>query len=281
MTDPCPGTTVETMETMVPVGADKIWAEDSGRPESGDPESADPESADTGPVLVLLHEGVGDSRMWDPIWPELTAAYRTIRYDVRGYGRSPTATQQYALLPDLLAVLDHFGVAAAHFAGCSMGGGAALELAVAEPGRVLSLILLCPGVGGYQYPEEPGLEAEFEAAAAAGDDDRIARIGLQVWGAAGDDPFITDLMRSAVRGWKSDMQWQQEGEPVLDRLPEISSPTVIMVGDKDNPALIASNEEAASRIPGCELIRMPGVDHYPTVREPKLVLETILSHCAR
>jgi 3-oxoadipate enol-lactonase len=54
-----------------------------------------------------------------------------------------------------------------------------------------------------------------------------------------------------------------------------------MVGDKDNPALIASNEEAARRIPGCELIRMPGVDHYPTVREPKLVLETILSHCVR
>ena len=86
-------------------------------------------------------------------------------------------------------------------------------------------------------------------------------------------------MRSAVSGWKSDARWQQQGQPVIDRLGDVRVPTVIMVGDKDNPALIASNEEAASRIPGCELIRMPGVDHYPTVRVPRLVLDTILAHC--
>ena len=258
------------MEAIVPVGADKIWAEDSGAPAAGEP----------APVLLLLHEGVGDSRMWDPIWPELLAVHRTIRYDVRGYGRSPAATQKYTLLADLLAVLDHLGVSSAHFAGCSMGGGTALELAIAEPGRVQSLILLCPGVGGYEYPDDPELDAEFAALAAADDHEGIARLALRIWAAAGDDPFITDLMRSAVRGWMSDDEWQQQGEPVLERLGEIRVPTVIMVGDKDNPALIASNEEAARRIPGCELIRMPGVDHYPTVREPQLVLETILRHSA-
>jgi 3-oxoadipate enol-lactonase len=262
-------TSVESVEAIVPVGTDKIWAEDAGARVSGE----------TGPVLVLLHEGVGDSRMWDPIWPELTAAYRAIRYDVRGYGRSPAATQKYTLLADLLAVLDHFGVTTAHFAGCSMGGGTALELAITEPGRVQSLVLLCPGVGGYEYPDDPELEAEFDALAAAGDHEGIARLALHIWAAAGDDPFITDLMRSAVRGWASDDEWQRQGEPVLERLGEIRVPTVIMVGDKDNPALIASNEEAARRIPGCELIRMPGVDHYPTVRDPQLVLETILRHC--
>lgn len=257
------------MQTMVAVGADRIWAEDSGRPEPGEAR----------PVLVLLHEGVGDSRMWDPIWPELTATYRTIRYDVRGYGRSPAATQTYTLLGDLLTVLNHFGVTAANFAGCSMGGGTALELSAAEPGRVQSLVLLCPGIGGYPYPDEPALDAEFETLVAAGDDAGIARLALRMWAAAGEDPFVSDLMRSAVGGWKSDAQWQQDGEPVLDRLGDISVPTVIMVGDKDVPALIASNEEAASRIPGCELIRMPGVDHYPTARVPQLVLDAILSHC--
>ncbi len=253
------------------VGTDKIWAEDSRRPQSGQPE----------PVLVLLHEGIADSRMWDPVWPELTAAYRTIRYDVRGYGRSPAATQRYTLLFDLVAVLDHFGVDAAHFAACSMGGGTALELAVAEPDRVQSLALLCPSVGGYPYPDEPELEQEFEALAAADDDEGMAQLALRIWAAAGEDPFVTDLMRSAVRGWKSDTQWQQEGEPVWDRLSQISVPAVIMVGDKDNPALIASNEEAARRMPRCELIRMPGVDHYPTVRVPTFVAETILGHCTR
>jgi len=57
-------TTVRNMQTMLPVGADKIWAEDS----SG-----------SGPVLVLLHEGVGDARMWDPVWSRLVSAHRVIR----------------------------------------------------------------------------------------------------------------------------------------------------------------------------------------------------------
>ena len=88
------------MQTMVRVGSDSVWAEDSGG---------------GGPLLVLLHEGIGDSRMWDPLWPQLTAAARVIRYDVRGFGRSPAATENFALLGDLRTILDHFGVASAHF----------------------------------------------------------------------------------------------------------------------------------------------------------------------
>jgi 3-oxoadipate enol-lactonase len=252
-----------TMQTMVTAGADKIWAEDS---------------EGTGPTLVLLHEGVGDSRMWDTVWASLTETYRVIRYDVRGFGRSPAATENYTLLGDLRTVLDHFSVTSAYFAGCSMGGGTALELAVAEPDRVRSLVLLCPGITGYDTQDDPGIEAEAEALEAAGDKDGLVRLVLRLWGAAGDDPLVTELARSSVNAWSSE-RFEQAGEPVLGRLGEIRAPTVIMVGDKDFPALIASNEEAARLIPGCELIRMPGVDHYPTVRVPKLVAETILRYC--
>ncbi len=82
----------------------------------------------------------------------------------------------------------------------------------------------------------------------------------------------------AIRAWAND-GFEQDSEPAFDRLGELRAPTVIMVGDKDNPALIDCDEQAAARIPGCELIRMPGVDHYPTVRVPDLVLRTILKHC--
>lgn len=259
------GTTVGTMDFMLPVGADHIWTEDSGG---------------SGPVLVLLHEGVGDSRMWDPVWSDLTAACRVIRYDVRGFGRSPAPTEEFTLLRDLMTVLDHFEVASAHVIGCSMGGGTALEFALAEPGRARSLVLLCPGIGGYPYPETPELDAACDALAEAGDDEGIIRLLLEVWGAAGDDPLVTDLMRSAIRAWEGEEEFELEGEPIFDRLGDLTVPAVLMVGDKDDPGLIASNEEAARLIPGCELIRMPGVDHYPTVRAPRLVAETILRHCA-
>lgn len=250
---------------MLPVGADKIWAEDSGGP---------------GPVLVLLHEGVGDSRMWDPVWSDLTSACRAIRYDVRGFGRSPAATEEFTLLGDLRAVLEHFGVASAHVVGCSMGGGTALEFALAAPDQVKSLVLLCPGIGGYPYPDTPELDEACEALAAAGDDEGVIRILLDVWGRAGDDPLITDLMRAAMRAWEGEEEFEREGEPTFDRLGDLSVPTVLLVGDMDDEALIASNEEAAQRIPGCELIRMPGVDHYPTLRAPELVAGTIVRHSA-
>jgi 3-oxoadipate enol-lactonase len=255
-----PAATFEAVQTMVRVGSDSVWAEDSGG---------------GGPLLVLLHEGIGDSRMWDPLWPQLTAAARVIRYDVRGFGRSPAATENFALLGDLRTILDHFGVASAHFAGCSMGGGTALELALAKPDRVLSMVLLCPGIGGYPYPDEPELAAEYAALTAACDEDGLVRLGMREWGAAGPSPFAEDLMRSAVRAGPSE-QFMLQGEPVFGKLAEVRVPCVLMVGDLDRGTLIASNEEAARRIPGCQLIIMPGVDHYPTVRKPELITETIL-----
>jgi 3-oxoadipate enol-lactonase len=251
---------------MVPAGADKIWAEDSGG---------------AGPVLVLLHEGVGDSRMWDPVWAELAARFRVIRYDVRGYGKSPLATQEYSLLGDLRTVLRHFGVSHAHLAGCSMGGLTAIEFTLTEPDRVQSLVLLCTGVSGYRYPDEPELDAQCEALAAAGDLAGVARILLTLWGAAGEDPLVTDLMLSSLRGTENEEQFQQAGEPVLGRLGEIRAPAVVMIGDRDYPPCIEGNTEAARLIPGCDLIWMPGVDHYPTVRAPQLVTETIIRHCGQ
>jgi 3-oxoadipate enol-lactonase len=253
------------MQTMVQAGADRIWAEDSGG---------------SGPVLLLLHEGVGDSRMWDPVWPELSRHFRLIRYDVRGYGHSPLASEEYTLLGDLHTILAHFGIGSAHVAGCSMGGLVALELALAEPGRVQSLVLLCPGIGGYSYPDQPELDAECEALAAAGDFDGIARVLLRTWGRAGDDPVVFELMLSSLHGAENEERFQRPGEPTLERLGGLRVPTVLMVGDSDYPPLIESNKIAAARIPGCDLIVMPGVDHYPTIRAPELVTRTILRQCS-
>jgi 3-oxoadipate enol-lactonase len=265
VTLPAIATTVETMQTMLPVGADKVWAEDSGG---------------SGPVLVLLHEGIGDSRMWDPVWSRLTPSHRVIRYDVRGFGRSPAATEEFTLLDDLRSVLAHFDVVSPHLIGCSMGGGTALEFALGNGNQVKSLVLLCPGIGGYPYPDTPELDEACEALAAVGDDEGIVQLLLDVWGRSGDDPLVTDLMRSAMAAWDGEEEFENEGEPTFDRLTDVAAPTVLMVGDMDDAALIASNEEAATRIPGCTLIRMPGVDHYPTVRAPKLVADTIIGHVA-
>ncbi len=247
------------------VGVDELWADDTGGP---------------GRPVVLLHPGIADSTIWDGVLPALAAQYRVIRYDVRGYGRSPEATTEYVLLDDLLAVLDHFGVRRAALVGCSMGGGTSVDLALADPGRVAAMVLVCPGISGYPWPDEPELDAELDALAQAGDLDGLAEVGLRMWVGAGADEAARALMRGAVRAWLNEEEFQRAGLPAFDRLGEVHVPTVIMVGALDRPALISCNEQAAGRIPDGRLVRVPGGDHLLPLRHPGLVTDTVLGHLA-
>jgi pimeloyl-ACP methyl ester carboxylesterase len=231
--------------------------------------------------VVLLHSGVGDSRIWEPVLPRLRERFRVVRYDVRGYGRSAPSTVPYRLLDDLVTVLDHLALDRVCMVGCSMGGGTALEFALAQPARVAGLVLLCPGVPGYPWPEEPEIDAEFAAREEAGDTEGLVALAAREWAAAGTDDTVLALLRSGVVGWFNEWEYQQKGEPVFDRLGEVAAPTVLMVGDRDRAPHIASNKEVAARIPGCRLVLMPGVDHYPSLRAPGLVADTIVDFLGR
>lgn len=249
-------------ETSIDVGGgDAVWADDSG----GDR-----------PPLVLLHPGVGDSRVWDPILPELRAAYRVIRYDARGYGRSPAPTVPYSLFDDLVTVLDHFGLHRVPIVGCSQGGDCALGLAVTAPARVSALVLLCPGISGFPHEPDPELGEAYEKAAAEGVE-AVAEIGLRQWAAAGRTPEVVSQLRSAARAWIAEGDLERPNPPVFDRLGEIAVPTSLLVGTLDQPWLIESNRQAAARIPGCTFVEVPGVDHLPSLRVPATVLRLIRS----
>jgi 3-oxoadipate enol-lactonase len=257
-------------ETMIAVDGGGVWADDSG----GD-----------GPPLVLLHPGVGDSRIWDPLRSRLSVSYRVIRYDARGFGRSPAPKVTFSLLADLITVFDHYGLDRAAIVGCSQGGGSALGLALEQPARVAALVLLCPGIPGYPWPEEPEEpdegEAEYERAVQAGDVDGVAGLLQRVWAAAGPTPAVVEQLRSAARAEISSGGLQQPDPPVFDRLGEISVPTSLLVGEADYPPLIEADQQAAARIPGCQLTLVPGLDHLPPLRAPDLVLRTIGSTLSR
>ncbi|MFG1624554.1 alpha/beta fold hydrolase [Kribbella sp. NPDC049227] len=254
------------MELRIPVVGGEVWAE---------------HLAGDGVAVVLLHPGIGDSRVWDPVMPELTARHRVVRYDVRGYGRSDAPTGEYSRLEDLVAVLDQLQLERVVLVGCSMGGGTALGLALADPGRVQGLVLLCPGVPGFPMPDEPEIDAEYEALVAADDIEGLVRFGLRLGAAAGHDDAAVAQMRAAVPGWLTQDKYFRPDPPVYDRLQEVLAPTVVMVGDKDQPILAAVAGATAARIQDAEFIWMPGVDHLPSLRNPALVAETILRVAGR
>lgn len=248
-------------ESMIDVGGgDKVWADDSG----------------AGAPLVLLHPGIGDSRIWDPILPALLERHRVIRFDARGYGRSPAPTVPYVQLDDLVAVLDHYGLERTAVVGCSQGGDGAIGLAVTQPARVTALVLLCPGISGYPIPPAPEVDAAFDAAEPDGAD-AIAEVALDLWARAGRTPEVVEQLRSGARAWLAQGELEQPNPDVFDRLDEITVPTALLVGDLDRQWILDSNREAAKRIPGCVFVELPGVDHLPPLRVPERVLELIRS----
>lgn len=96
----------------------------------------------TGPALVLLHEGIADSRMYDDQVDALARQYRVVRYDQHGFGRSGTPTRAYAHHEDLHALLRHLGIDRVALLGMSQGAAIALDFTLTYPARVGALLLL-------------------------------------------------------------------------------------------------------------------------------------------
>ncbi|TWD80813.1 pimeloyl-ACP methyl ester carboxylesterase [Kribbella amoyensis] len=245
------------MDFKVPGGV--VWGEDSG----GD-----------GLPLVFLHSGAGDSRGWDAVVHRLPQ--RVIRYDVRGYGRSPRPTTPFTMQGDLAAVLEYCGVERAVLVGCSLGGSTAICQALVDPQSVAGLVLLCPGLTGYPWPDEPELDKVYDELAAAGDVEGLVRFGLDLWAAAGSDGEVAEQVRAAVPGWLAQSDFRRPDVAAYGRLGEIRVPTAVLVGDRDRPILAACAGAIAARIEGSRLVWAPGVDHFPALRAPDLVARTIL-----
>lgn len=96
------------------------------------------------PALLLLHSLGVDLGMWDPQMPDFLQHFRTIRYDVRGHGRSSVGAAECSieiLAQDAMEVLDAAQIVQAHWCGLSLGGMTAMWAASHRPERVARLAL--------------------------------------------------------------------------------------------------------------------------------------------
>jgi pimeloyl-ACP methyl ester carboxylesterase len=256
------------MGALLGVGADHLWVEDSGGYD-------DP--------LVLLHPGIIDSTIWDRMIP-LLGDRRVVRFDQRGFGQSPTATEEFASLTDLVAVLDHLGVERAHLVGNSMGGEASLALAVTAPERVASMTLLCPGISGYPWPdpapEEQELYERYSAAKDSRDVDTLVSIGLSEWCRSGTDDYLTGQLRRSTEADLAQGHLEQANPEQWELADRIAVPTTVIAGSLDPADSLQASIDLAGRIPDAELVRLD-VDHLPQYRDPESVAAAVLRTIAR
>src|SRR6187397_1840207 len=105
---------------VVDVGGARIWYDEAGE----------------GPSVLLLHGGLGDSGLWEPLVPFDAERFRTIRTDLRFFGGSSGPAVPWSWQEDVAGILDELGIVWAALVGLSLGGRIALDVELAHHDRL-------------------------------------------------------------------------------------------------------------------------------------------------
>jgi pimeloyl-ACP methyl ester carboxylesterase len=234
----------------------------------------------SGPALVLIHAGISDLRMWDDQMEDCSRHFTVVRYDVRGWGRTPFPAGEASDHEDLRALLTHLGLERAHVLGCSNGGRIALDFALASPEMVDRLVLVGTGVGGYKFtdPETEARNQVIEQAYVDGDIPLAVELDAQLWvdGLYRQPDQINPNVRRRAVQILTDLYALPEGEgthqplnpPALGRLAEIKSPTLVLVGELDTPDILRIANVLEGGIPGAQRSTISGTAHLPNMENP-------------
>jgi 3-oxoadipate enol-lactonase len=233
-------------------------------------------AAGDGPVVLFLH-GLGGSRTaWEPQLEQLSDGFRCIAWDLPGYGESePLVPLTFPGIADAaVELLDRLGVERAHVVGLSFGGQQALHLALRHPDRVDRLVLAdtsaCFGADGTDPeawkrlrldPLDAGV-TPAEMAPAVID----AITGPEFTGRE-RERTIAAFARIPADGLRAAVECLPTHD-VVDRLTEIASPALVIVGELDDETPPIYAELLADRIPVAEMVVVPGVAHLTPAEAP-------------
>jgi pimeloyl-ACP methyl ester carboxylesterase len=234
------------------------------------------ETAGKGPVVVLIHGGLVDSRLWDDQFYEFARKFRVVRYDLRGYGRSDFPTAPFSHVDDLAALLKFLKIKKASLVGLSVGGNVALDMAISHPDVVDKLVLAGSGLRGNNLPPNKENAAVYKAAEEKGMEMAI-NMWLQntIFATAKNDPVFEKRMRTMLadnyRYWGPTPEpipetWAKP--PTAQRLGEIKKPTLIIVSEKDAPTLLGIADILKAKIAGSKKVVFPNVSHHLNMEIP-------------
>jgi pimeloyl-ACP methyl ester carboxylesterase len=238
----------------------------------------------TGTMLAVQH--------WpQPVIDALAVDHQVIVYDHRGMGASSPSDQDVStrsLARDAAALLDHLGVGASHVVGWSLGSAVAQELALARPDLVASLLLYA--TWGRSDGFLRSLLVAMRTPWAYGDTaSAVVTTGLSLSPEGLNDPRVlaavaagTPFMpQTPAQIAMTVRQWDANGaHDSLDRLPGITAPTTVLVGEQDLLTPPRLGRAVAERIPGARFVLVEGVgsSHSMIYERPADWLDHVREH---
>jgi pimeloyl-ACP methyl ester carboxylesterase len=213
--------------------------------------------------------------MWDAQYDLFANHYRVIRYDIRGFGKSDFPEKPYSNAADLHSLLAHVSAKKVTLIGLSLGAAVATDFAILFPEAVHSLVLVCPGLGGFPFEDKANdLHAVVEAA-----QDENYEIAAELWlknpymSVAMENPALRDkltqLARENVRCWLNNpLMNRRMNPPAAERLREIRAPTLVVGGERDVSDIQKIVAKLTSEISGAKRELVSGAGHLVPMEKP-------------
>lgn len=221
-------------------------------------------------VVVLMHDGVANSVVWDDVWPAFCKRFHAIRYDRRGYGRSPATTKPYYEADDLAALLRDRKVTHAALVASSHGGEVALNFTLRYSAYVSHLVLIGPATTGFPYSEWFLMLQRAEMQSSRVEDLIAASARSTYLIAPGHDAArkrLRDILAASPQDLTHDDMPLPE-KPTFPYVQELRVPTLILVGSSD----AADNQAVAGAlvvaIPGAVRSVVPDAGHLMYLEKP-------------
>lgn len=236
-----------------------------------------------GEPIVFSHGLLWNTSLFAPQMAAFRDRYRCIAYDHRGQGRSADDQRKVIdmdlLTDDAAALIDALALGRVHFCGLSMGGFVGMRLAARHSQRVRSL-MLCDTSAEPEPPENaPKYKRMNVAARWLGPRIVMPQVMPILFGKTA----LTDPARAAERReWQAQLNanrrsiWRAVNgvilrEPVLAELPNITAPTLVLVGEEDVATVPAKAQRIAAGIPNARLVIVPKAGHSSTVENSAAV----------
>jgi pimeloyl-ACP methyl ester carboxylesterase len=228
-----------------------------------------------GPPLLLTHGYSSTSQMWHGQIEALSRRHRLVLWDMRGHGQSdypddPAAYSEAATVGDMAAILDAIGAKRAIIGGLSLGGYMSLAFYRAHPERARALLIIDTGPG---FKKDDAREVWNKRAL-----DTAARFeqeGLAVLKSASRERSSVSHRDAKGLALAARGMLTQRDAKVMELLPDIKVPSLIVVGADDTPFLAASDYMAA-KIPGAKKVVVPAAGHAVNIDQPRAFIDAVL-----
>lgn len=245
------------------------------------------------PPLIMLH-GIGrDAHSFDHIASTFSRDYHVIAVDLRGHGDSAWHPDGAYLVEDLVkdleGLVEQWGIRGLVLLGNSTGGRVAQMYAGLHPDRVLALIVEDVG------PERPpDIAAGFarrvqEEANGWSSEDELMTFLKSQSSAVSDDLLRAHARSATKRRDDGRLVWKRDPKLVKGFVPtelwqsvrRITSPTLYVLGGRSTIVSVATQQRLKETIPGCEIVVMPRLGHYPHLEAPTAYVELVRQFLSR